>query len=170
MEFTHSPLTDAAATEERRSLLRASDARPRRVGPLRQAPVAAVLAFTFGAAFVVTAGPDLVHGTNEHAWLALSAVALAALCGGWFVSAHLHDSSASEAASAIRATYAEASDGELNYLVAMKGEYPEIGHAVRQWMALSLTIRTRDIRAVRAWVTRVEPLRERSRLLSKLAD
>ena len=64
----------------------------------------------------------------------------------------------------------EFSDGELNYLVAMKGEYPEIGHAVRQWMALSLTIRTRDIRAVRAWVTRVEPLRERSRLLSKLAD
>lgn len=170
MTFTHRPLTDAEAADERRALLRASEARPKRLGSFRQATIAGALALVFGAAFALAAVVDALKGTDELLAVAMLCVVLTVLFAGWCASTRLHDSSASHAAEAIKAAYVEASAHELEYLLAMKAQYIEIGAALREWVAADLTIRARDVWAVRAWVNRVEPGLRRSGLLGQLSS
>lgn len=161
MTFTHDPLTDAAADAELREQLRAPNCRPLRLGGLRQMAIAKTL---MGIGAVV----GLIAGFSD----AVSLMVLAGLIaiGGvvWSVIVALHDEQAENARDNIAAALAVPPNHDLKYLLEMKEKYHEIDGALRAWKTKGLTVRARDVWAVRAWVNKTEPVRQRERLLRQL--
>lgn len=161
MNFTYDPLTDDAADAELHAQLRAPNCRTLRLGGWRQKAIAQTL-----MGIGVVAG--LALGFNDAPGLAAVAALLTIAGVIWVVIVALHDESAQSAREGIAAAFADPPDHDLRYLLEMKEKYHEIDAALRTWKTKGLTIRTRDVRAVRAWVNKVEPVRQRERLVRQL--
>ncbi|UJJ60643.1 hypothetical protein [Rhodanobacter denitrificans] len=161
MNFAHEPLTDAAADTELRALLRSPDCRILRVGGFRQKVIAQSMMF-IGAVVALAAW------FNNATHLAAVAGLLAVAGVTWTAIVAVHEEYAERWRAKITSEFAEAHDCDLKYLLEMKEKYHEIDAAIRDWTVKGLTIRERDVRAVRAWVFKVEPVRERDRLLRQL--
>lgn len=166
MMFSHNCLTTTEAQAELHQRLAQHPDYPPALGSMSRSAclVAAALVCFFAGALPLS----MTSGEGTGAWIGAALVTLSIILAGFAWNRHMLETDPAIRRNAIEAEYREASNEQFEWLDRVAKQYPAVGSAVRSWVDDAKGIRERDLRAIRAYTVRQEPIVARRGLLQKL--